>query len=390
MSKTFPGSPSSAFDFQPLTRVVFGPGTLARLGELTRDYGGSRILLVTDPGLEEVGHPQKAVAALRAAGLEVFLFDGVQENPTTKTVTSGLAYAQKHAVDFIVAIGGGSAMDTAKGVNFLLTNGGVMQDYWGVGKATKPMLPSIGVPTTSGTGSEAQSFALITDPVTHLKMACGDKKVAFRVAILDPLLTLTQPQMVSVVTGIDAISHALETYVTTKRSPLSQMCAREAWRLLEQNFPVVLQEPDNLPARAAMQWGAHLAGMAIENSMLGATHALANPLTAHYGMVHGHAISLMLPHVIRFNAPMMTDSYRELAEVSEIAFVSPQDAAEKVANRVNELAREAGLPRRLAECDVSREMLTVLADEAAQQWTGKFNPRPVGYNELLQLYEAAY
>jgi alcohol dehydrogenase len=378
------------FDFRPLTRVVFGPGTLMRLGELTREHGGKRVLLVTDPGLEEAGHPQRAEQSLREAGLEVFLFDGVQENPTTKTVAGGLEFAKKQRVDFIVAIGGGSAMDTAKGVNFLLTNGGQMKDYWGVGKATKPMLPSIGVPTTSGTGSEAQSFALITDPITHQKMACGDKKAAFRVAILDPVVTLTQPAMVSVVTGLDAVSHALETYVTTKRSPLSQMLAKEAWRLLERNFSLILKEPENLPARAAMQWGAHLAGMAIENSMLGATHALANPLTAHYGMVHGQAVSMLLPHVVRFNAALMSEQYRDLAVVSGFDIAGPQDAAEQVANRANELALLAGLPRHLSECDVSREMLTVLADEAAQQWTGKFNPRPVGYNELLQLYEAAY
>jgi alcohol dehydrogenase len=360
------------------------------LGELTREQGGKRVLLVTDPGLEEAGHPQKAVEALHEAGLEVFLFDEVQENPTTKTVQVGLEFARKYTIDFIVAVGGGSAMDTAKGVNFLYTNGGKMQDYWGVGKATRPMLPSIGVPTTAGTGSEAQSFALITDPVTHQKMACGDKKAAFRVAILDPLVTVTQPHMVTVVTGLDAISHAMETYVTTKRSPLSQLFAREAWKLLEANFATVLEQPDHLPARAAMQWGAHLAGMAIENSMLGATHALANPLTAHYGMVHGQAISLLLPHVIRFNAALMADQYRDLAEASGFKVAGPQDAAEQLAGRVDGLARLAGLPRHLAECEVSREMLTVLADEAAQQWTGKFNPRPVGYNELLHLYEAAY
>ena len=208
-----------AFDHAPLTRVVFGVGALARLGELTRELGGRRVMLVTDPGLKAAGHPQRAVASLQEAGLEVFVFDGVEENPTTKHVDDGLAFARAHAVDFLVAVGGGSSMDCAKGTNFLYTNGGTMADYVGLGKAQKPMLPSITVPTTAGTGSEAQSYTLIADESSHMKMACGDRKAAFRVAILDPEVTVSQPRGVTAVTGIDALSHALESYVSTRRNP---------------------------------------------------------------------------------------------------------------------------------------------------------------------------
>src|SRR6516165_7044706 len=239
----------SAFDFQPLTRVVFGAGSLARLGELVREVGGSRVLLVTDPGLEAAGHPQRAIASLRAAQLEVSVYDGVEENPTERHVAEGLSLAKGQRIDFLVAIGGGSSMDCAKGINFLYTNGGRMADYKGFGKATKPMLPSIGVPTTAGTGSEAQSFALIADEKTHLKMACGDRKAAFRVAILDPEVTITQPTRITAITGIDALAHAIESYVCTHRNPLSQAFAREAWRALEQNFDRVLRNPNDLEAR---------------------------------------------------------------------------------------------------------------------------------------------
>ncbi|MBV9123954.1 MAG: iron-containing alcohol dehydrogenase, partial [Planctomycetes bacterium] len=224
-------SPPEAFDYHPLTRVVFGVGSLARLGELACELGANRVLVITDPGLEAAGHPQRAQAALQESGLQTFLFNGVEENPTTRHVEAGLAVAQAREIDLLVAIGGGSSMDCAKGINFLLTNGGTMSDYLGFGKATEPMLPSIAVPTTAGTGSESQSYALIADDRTHMKMACGDKKAAFRVAILDPEVTVTQPTKVTAITGIDALSHALETYVTTKRNPLSQMFAREAWRL---------------------------------------------------------------------------------------------------------------------------------------------------------------
>jgi alcohol dehydrogenase len=382
--------PLRTFDYQPLTRVVFGLGTLDQVGELTRELGGSRVLLVTDPGLEAAGHPQRARAALEGAGLQVAVFDEVEENPTTKHVEAGVAAARQLSADSLVAVGGGSAMDCAKGINFLFTNGGRMQDYWGTGKATKPMLPSIGMPTTAGTGSEAQSYALIADPESHIKMACGDRKAAFRVAILDPQVTVTQPAKVTADTGLDAISHALESYVTSKRGPLSQLFAREAWRLLVANLETVLQNADDLEARAGMQLGAHLAGMAIENSMLGATHALANPLTAHHGLAHGLAISLMLPHVIRFNALAVGGLYRDLALEAGLPDGASAGAAESIAERVDALARIAGLPRRLADCGVSRGILPVLAEEAAQQWTGKFNPRPVGYEELLGLYEGAW
>src|SRR5207302_724338 len=189
------------------------------------------------------GHPQKAIRVLSDAALDVFLFDGVEENPETRHVAAGAAAAKRHRVDFLVAVGGGSAMDCTKGINFVLTNGGSMTDYKGYGKATKPMLPSIGVPTTSGTGSEAQSYALIADESSHLKMACGDRKAAFRIALLDPEVTFTQPPRVTAVTGIDSVAHAIESYVCTKRSALSQMFARRAWRLLEANFERVLERP---------------------------------------------------------------------------------------------------------------------------------------------------
>src|SRR5262245_34102475 len=190
--RTLDGSaPLPAFDYQPLGRVIFEAGGLARLGELARGMGATRVLLVTDPGLEAAGHPQRAIDYLRQSGLNVFVFDGVEENPETKHVEAGVDAAKANQVDFLVAVGGGSSMDCAKGINFVYTNGGQIADYRGHGKAARPMLPSIGVPTTAGTGSEAQSYALIADASSHMKMACGDRKAAFKVSILDPELTLS-------------------------------------------------------------------------------------------------------------------------------------------------------------------------------------------------------
>jgi alcohol dehydrogenase len=379
---------SQFFDFQLRTRVVFGPNTVDQLGALTVEYGGRRVLVVSDPGVVAAGHADRAVRSLRQAGLDAFLYDGVHENPTTRDVDLALAFARQHRVDFLVGLGGGSSMDCAKGVNFLLTNGGRMSDYWGVGKAAKPMLPMIAVPTTGGTGSEAQSFALIGDDKTHQKMACGDKKAACRAAILDPTLTVTQPPRVTAVTGIDAISHALETWVTNVRNPVSQMFSMQAWRMMVENFPRVMAEPTNLEARAAMLLGSHLAGAAIECSMLGAAHSLANPLTARYNIVHGAAIGLMLPHVVRFNAAATGALYAELPTGN--GQPTAQTAGEALGGLIESFCKAAGLPMRLSECGVDRETLPTMAAEAARQWTAQYNPRPVGKDELLELYQCAF
>ncbi|HSQ57393.1 MAG TPA: iron-containing alcohol dehydrogenase, partial [Gemmata sp.] len=376
------------FDFQPLGRVIFERAGLARLGEVVRSVGGTRVLLVTDPGLEHAGHPQRAEKAMQDAGLAVFTFDGVKENPTEREVEAGMVFAHSHNIDCIVAVGGGSSMDCAKGINFILTNGGRMADYKGHGKATRPMLPSIGVPTTSGTGSEAQSFAIITDEKSHMKMACGDRKAAFRAVILDPEVTLSQPKSVTAITGIDAIAHAIESYVSTKRNPISQMCSLAAFRYLEPNFETVLREPENLDARSAMQVGSYLAGMAIENAMLGVCHSCANPLSSHYGLTHGVAIAAMLPHVIRFNAVAANGLYAEL--IDDAGLTNGQLPAESLAARIAELISAAGLPQSLKECGVSDTILHLLAEEANQQWTARFNPRPVTEADIVKLYQTAW
>lgn len=392
MDTDTPIAPDSliGFDFAPRTRVLFGEGVVDRLGDLASRLGGERVLLVTDKGLAEAGHEQHGLDALTGAGLEVTVFDDVHANPTTLDVDRCLAVAQDAQVDLIVGLGGGSSMDCAKGCNFLLTNGGKIEDYWGVGKASKPMLPMIAVPTTAGTGSEAQSFAVIAHPETHMKMACGDPKAACAVALLDPLLTLTQPDQVTATTGIDAISHAIETCVTTKRNPVSRLFSRHAWRLLGQNFDVVCREPDDLPARSGMLLGAHWAGAAIENSMLGATHSLANPLSAHFDVVHGVAIGVMLPHVIRFNASVVGPIYADLADDIRLCDHDDPEASERLAGFVRQLTIDAGLPVTLAECDVDPDLIPTMAAEAAGQWTAQFNPRPVDTGSFQELYQCAF
>jgi alcohol dehydrogenase len=379
------------FDFQPRTRIVFGPGKIESLGELASELGARRALVVSDPGVITAGHTNRGIGALARAGIETHLFGGLHENPTTEDVENGVKLARRYEPELIIGLGGGSSMDCAKGINFIYTNGGEMKDYWGVGKALKPMLPMIAVPTTAGTGSEAQSFALISDAKTHVKMACGDKKASYRIALLDPQLTVTQPPRVTALTGIDAISHALETWVTTRRNPASLAFSREAWRLLASNFARVLDDPKDIVARGSMQLGACFAGLAIENSMLGATHALANPLTTHYGIPHGQAIGAMLPWVIRYNAVEFHDWYLDLLEGHNNGDMPQADAgAEGLAEFVTMLVVKAGLATKLSALNVEESRLEELAGDSAKQWTATFNPRKVAAPDLLAVYRQAF
>lgn len=379
----------NSFDFNSPTRAVFGEDSLDRLGALATEYGFHRTLIVSDRAIVDTGLADRARELLKAAGIDSFCFADFSSSPDSQMVENGREFAASHKIDSIVGLGGGSSMDCAKGINFVLTNGGTMRDYWGEGKATRPMLPSIGVPTTAGTGSEAQITALISDAETHAKMACGDPKAAFRVAILDPVVTLTQPDEVTATAGFDAISHAVESFVTAGRTPISDMFARDAWRLLDANFERVLAEPGDRTARGAMLLGSHEAGVAIAQSMLGAAHACANPLTATYGTTHAVAIAVMLPHVVRWNAETVGKRYAELLNISGRSSTAIT-AGDQLAARLEELGRAGGLPGTLKDVGADPSDFPKLAENAATQRTGTFNPRPFDADAAQALYEGAY
>jgi alcohol dehydrogenase len=368
-----------SFEHAPGTRVRFGPGILDSIGQEGASLG-QRAMIVTDEGLVEAGYVGRAVRALAAAGLEVTVFSSVHENPTTADVRSAVKAAQDAEIDLLIGLGGGSSMDCAKGCNFILTNGGEMKDYWGKEKATKPMLPLIAVPTTAGTGSECQSFALIADEHTYAKMACGDKKAAAKVALLDPELTLSQPSRVTAVTAIDAMSHAIESYVSKSANDISRSYALAGFQLMQDAIERIATGPKNLLGRARMQLGAAMAGTAIENSMLGAAHSMANPLTAQFDIVHGQAVGTSLPAVIRRNAEdaEVAALYRDLLPSQPLdTWITTQ-----VANQ--------GLATTLSELNVDRDKLPQLAEEASKQWTAQFNPIAFTADDFEQLYLNCY
>ena len=367
------------FEHAPGTEVRFGAGLLDGLGSLAQPLG-KRAMIVTDAGILDAGYAGRAVRSLAAAGLEVTVFSEVHENPTTADVRRAVSVAEEAKIDLLIGLGGGSSMDCAKGCNFILTNGGEMKDYWGKEKASKPMLPLIAIPTTAGTGSECQSFALIADEHTHAKMACGDKKAAAKIALLDPELTVSQPSKVTAVTAIDAVSHAVESYVSKSATEISREYSLAGFQLLRDAIERVSNNPGDHLGRARMQLGAAMAGTAIENSMLGAAHSMANPLTAHFDVIHGQAVGVALPVVIERNAREgeLSQSYQDLCSDSGLSdWIREQTAA-------------YGLATRLRDLDVDEAKIPQMAEEAAQQWTAQFNPVSFDAAAFEALYRACW
>ena len=374
---------------EPTQDIIFGNGTSSRVGKIAKKFG-QHALLVTDSGLSSVGHPQKIQKILEAANLKVTLFDESIENPTESSVQACVQVAEKSEVDLIIGLGGGSSMDTAKGCNFILSNGGKMSDFWGVDKATRPMYPLIAIPTTAGTGSECQSFALISNDISHKKMACGDKKALPRVTLLDPELTLSQPNSVTACTGVDALSHALESMVTSKRNKKSHHHAQLAFQLIQEFLPLVLKDPTDLNSRGQVLLGASHAGAAIERSMLGAAHSMANPLTANRGIVHGVAVGIVLPEVMKFNKiDLGTNSiYAELARDSGIASMDCHDeeASGLLIEKIYSILKLAKIPSFLNELGFAPLDIPSLALDASEQWTANFNPRPLSRDDFENIY----
>ncbi|MEZ4267699.1 MAG: iron-containing alcohol dehydrogenase [Myxococcota bacterium] len=376
------------FELQGRPRIVFGPGALARLGPLAAAIAGPRVFLVSDPGLAAPGHTRRATAALTTAGLEVTPFDAVVENPTAADVAACAAALTAASPDLIVALGGGSAIDTAKAAALTTATGRPLATHAGHHTTAARVLPLLVVPTTAGTGSECQSSALIGDATTHRKLACLDPQLLPRLTLLDPELTLTLPARVTAASGLDTLTHAIEAAVTTARTAASSLYAREAFRLAITALTAALARPADLAPRCAMLWASALAGMAIEASMLGAAHASGNPLTRTLDLTHGFAVSVMLPAVVRFNAldPAAAATYAALARVAGLA--DPTPAA--LADHLDALVAHAGAASALTAAAPKSAAISSLADEAATQWTGTFNPRPVAAAAFAALYAATF
>lgn len=374
--------------------VLVGPDTSSQLGDLTAAMGIKRALIVTDPGIIKFGLLDAAVASLKANNIELSIYSDVVADPPESVVMDAVASAQSFGCDGVIGFGGGSSMDVAKLLAVLIKGEQQLADIYGVDQISGGRLPLIQVPTTAGTGSEATMVSIITTGETTKAGVVSRTLLADKI-ILDAKLTLGLPPAVTAATGIDAMVHAIEAYTSKRlKNPLSDMLAREALRLMAGNITTAVKQGDNLEARSAMLLGAMLAGQAFANAPVAAVHALAYPLGGNYHIPHGLSNSLVLPHVLRFNASAASELYAELAPIilpGKNLPSDPLELSELLAEHFLNLAADLGLQTRLSQMNITESDLPKLAQEAMlQQRLLINNPRELSLDDALSIYQQAF
>ena len=382
------------FLYSAVSDVLVGPGTSSQLGDLTAAMGIKRALIVTDPGIIKFGLLDAAVASLRANNIELSIYSDVIADPPESVVMDAVISAQSFGCDGVIGFGRGSSMDVAKLLAVLIKGEQQLADIYGVDQISGGRLPLIQLPTTAGTGSEATMVSIITTGETTKAGVVSRTLLADKI-ILDAKLTIGLPPTVTAATGIDAMVHAIEAYTSKRlKNPLSDMLAREALRLMAGNITTAVKQGDNLEARSAMLLGAMLAGQAFANAPVAAVHALAYPLGGNYHIPHGLSNSMVLPHVLRFNASAASELYAELAPIILPGLNLPTDSrevSELLAEHFLSLAADLGLQTRLSEMNIAESDLPKLAEEAMlQQRLLINNPRELSFDDALSIYQQAF
>lgn len=364
-------------------RVNFGRGALATLGPAARGYG-QNALVVTDRGLAASSILRSVERTLAAAGVEAAIFDRVEPNPTIAQVEAALATGAAHDAAVVISVGGGSAHDCAKTVALVAANGGEVGDFEGLDRSAHRSLPLICVNTTSGSGADVSRYAVISDPARELKMIIADRHLMPRLAINDPLLTVGLPRNVTMASGLDALTHAIEAYVSTLASELTDIYALRSIELIAGALQRAVEDGDDLEARDQMMLGALLAGLAINSALVGAVHALAHALGGVYDLPHGVCNGVLLPHVVEFNEPAARARYTRIARI-----IAPGASARRLPALLRSLGDRVGLPRGLAGMGVERDRLPDLARRAMADLTMTTNPRPMTEQDVIRLFERA-
>ena len=374
------------------TRIRFGVDTINDLAAMVRDLGGSKVFLVVDPGLKAAGLVERITAPLKAAKIGCEIYDKVDPEPGLKLADNGAKLAQKAKCDCVVGVGGGSAMDVAKAVSILLTNGGKAEDYLGLGKIRKPGVPKIMVPTTAGTGAEVTFTAVFINEKTKSKGGMNGDPLYPDAAILDPALTLSMPPHVTAMTGIDAFTHALEAFVSTQAHQISNMYALEAIELISRNLPKAYAHGGNLEARSAMLLGSLLAGKALATAGVGLVHAMAYPLGGMFGIPHGLANAVLLPYVMAYNIIGAPEKFAVVAEVMgvDVAEMNDREAAEAAVEAVYQLNQDVDIPRTLTDLKIPAKKIPEMAKIALTVTRPvENNPRKPALDDVIAVYETA-
>lgn len=370
---------------------LIGPGALQDLGEELKNLPYKKALFVTDKLLVKLGVAQKVVEVIEAAGIEVILYDDVKPNPTVSNVDNGLELLKENSCDFILTLGGGSPQDCGKAIGILATNGGKVKDYEGINLSKKLSLPIIAINTTAGTASEVTINYVITDEVRHIKMVIVDKNCLVTIAVNDPELMLGKPAALTAATGMDALTHAVETYVTKGAFQWSDVLALEAIKLISQSLEKAVLDGQNLEARSKMAWGQFIAGQAFSNAGLGFVHSMAHQLGGKYDLPHGVANAILLPHVEKFNLAGCEHKFKNIAEAMGVNVKAMTDAqgAQAAIEAIKSLSKAVGIPSGLRELGVKEEDFEEMAKNALADVCTGGNPREVSLKDAVSLYSAA-
>ncbi|MEO3682830.1 L-threonine dehydrogenase [Shewanella vesiculosa] len=370
---------------------ILGQGSVDEAIKDINAFGFTKALIVTDKPLVSIGLVAKVTKKLNANRIEVVIFDGVQPNPTTGNVAAGLELLTSHKCDFIISLGGGSPHDCAKGIALVATNGGNIKDYEGVDVSIKAQMPLVAINTTAGTASEMTRFCIITDEARHIKMAIVDKNTTPILSVNDPELMLEKPASLTAATGMDALTHAIEAYVSIAANPITDACAIKAIELIQANLINAVKHGDDIQARENMAYAQFLAGMAFNNASLGYVHAMAHQLGGFYDLPHGVCNALLLPHVQTYNAQVVPARLADVAKAMgiDITAMSDDQGAKAAIDAIKQLSTAVNIPANLTELGVKAEDIPTLADNALKDACGFTNPKQATHAEICQIFTNA-
>ncbi|WP_318456749.1 L-threonine dehydrogenase [Photobacterium leiognathi] len=380
---------SSAF-YIPTVNFM-GAGCLTQAADAIKSHGFKKALIVTDKVLNQIGVVTQVAVLLTERDIDSVVYDGTQPNPTIKNVDEGLALLKENQCDFVISLGGGSPHDCAKGIALLAANGGQIGDYEGVDRSAKAQLPVVAINTTAGTASEMTRFCIITDEVRHIKMAIVDKNTTPLMSVNDPQLMLAKPASLTAATGMDALTHAIEAYVSTAATPITDAVAIKAIELIQQNLRTAVKEGQNLNAREQMAYAQFMAGMAFNNASLGYVHAMAHQLGGYYNLPHGVCNAVLLPHVQRYNAQVSAERLRDVAKAMgvDVEGMTAEQGAGAALEAIVALSKDVGIPSGLKELGAKEEDIALLADNALKDACGFTNPKQATHEEISQIFMAA-
>lgn len=381
----------TTFGFFIPSVTLIGPGCSKEVGAKAKELGAKKAMIVTDAGLAKMGVADKIGGYLKEAGVDVVIYDGAEPNPTDKNVHDGVKVFKDNGCDFLISLGGGSSHDCGKGIGLVCAGGGNIRDYEGINKSSVPLTPLISINTTAGTASEMTRFCIITNTDTHVKMAIVDWRVTPLVAVDDPVLMIGKPPALTAATGMDALTHAVEAYVSTIATPITDACAEKAIRLIAQWLRPAVALGSNIAARDAMCFAQYLAGMAFNNASLGYVHSMAHQLGGFYNLPHGVCNAILLPAVCEFNMIACPDRFADIADFMGVPTegLSVTEAAAAGIAAIRELSASIGIPAGLKDLNVKEEDFKVMAENAKKDACQFTNPRTATLDQVIGIFKAA-